>query len=428
MCAEYDPSRDHGHVTWRLQDEVPVVEIVNNWTCANFADTYRASSISVRVAQVLDAVQPHVLHVHSLLNLSFDLPSAARARGIPIVATLHDYSLVCASGGQRVHRADEHVCRSIDTERCARCFRESPFFAQAAFGRWSGAVRAPGRIRSAAVNLARRVPGAADVFQAVTTAAPGLAITAADIQERLKAAAAVFDLIDLFVAPSKSIASEFQRLGLPAHKIVVSDYGVPPLPPHSGTSNGGSHDRLRIGFVGTLVWHKGAHALLDAVHLLPADRFEVSVFGDRSVFPSYAASLTTRAAGLPVTFRGAFGRQEVAAAYRQMDVLVVPSLWIENSPLVIHEAFLAGVPVVGARIGGIEDLVTHDVTGLLYDPASTRALADALNRLIDDPQLLMRLSQNVRQSARVKSIADEALEWERVYDGLLTRADRRAPA
>jgi glycosyltransferase involved in cell wall biosynthesis len=118
----------------------------------------------------------------------------------------------------------------------------------------------------------------------------------------------------------------------------------------------------------------------------------------------------------------------VAEAYRQMDVLVVPSLWIENSPLVIHEAFLAGVPVVGARIGGIEDLVTHDVTGLLYDPASTRALADALNRLIDDPQLLMRLSQNVRQSARVKSIADEALEWERVYDGLLTRADRRAPA
>ena len=59
--------------------------------------------------QVLDAVQPHVVHVHSLLNLSFDLPAVARARGVPVVATLHDYSLVCPSGGQRVHRADAHL-------------------------------------------------------------------------------------------------------------------------------------------------------------------------------------------------------------------------------------------------------------------------------------------------------------------------------
>ena len=74
------------------------------------------------------------------------------------------------------------------------------------------------------------------------------------------------------------------------------------------------------------------------------------------MFPEYAAGLRAQAAGLPVRFMGAFDRERTADVYAQIDVLVVPSLWLENSPLVIHEAFMAGVPVVGARIGGIADL------------------------------------------------------------------------
>jgi hypothetical protein len=62
---------------------VPVAEITNNWLCATFADTYRSPMMSTRLEQVLDLVQPHVVHVHNLLNLSFDPPAAARERGIP---------------------------------------------------------------------------------------------------------------------------------------------------------------------------------------------------------------------------------------------------------------------------------------------------------------------------------------------------------
>jgi threonine dehydrogenase-like Zn-dependent dehydrogenase len=65
-------------------------------------------------------------HVHNLLNLTFDLPMMARRREIAVVATLHDYTLVCASGGQRAHRAEHHRCDVIDVARCARCFCESP--------------------------------------------------------------------------------------------------------------------------------------------------------------------------------------------------------------------------------------------------------------------------------------------------------------
>ena len=78
---------------------------------------------------------------------------------------------------------------------------------------------------------------------------------------------------------------------------------------------------------------------------------------------------------------GRFARQDVASIYAQFDALAVPSLWLENSPLVIHEAFMAGLPVVGARIGGIADLVQHDVNGLLYPPESSAALGAALATL-----------------------------------------------
>jgi glycosyltransferase involved in cell wall biosynthesis len=170
--------------------------------------------------------------------------------------------------------------------------------------------------------------------------------------------------------------------------------------------------------VGTLVWHKGAHVLLEAVRALDAGAYELKIFGNPDVFPDYTAGLRALAAGLPVRFMGAFDRERTAEVYAQIDVLVVPSLWLENSPLVIHEAFMAGVPVVGARIGGIAGLV-KDVedggTGLLYDPSSAVELRAALGRLIENPAQLEGLAERVRTAPPVKSIAQDAREWEDTY-------------
>ena len=416
LCADYDPGRRHGHVTWRVHAGLPVVELVNNWVCGSFADTYRSRRIGDQIAHVLGAVQPDVIHLHNLLNLSFELPSIARAHGIPVVATLHDYTLVCPSGGQRIHRAERHVCHVIDTARCARCFRESPFFAQMSLGTIGAVTRASRLMHGVAVGISRRVPVLAARLARAAGRVRVMSVTERDIDERMASARAVFDQIDLFVAPSGSIASEFQRLGVDRSKIRVSDYGFVPL---RRAGRNGRVGRLRIGYVGTLVWHKGVHLLVDAVRRLPADRYEVKIFGNPDVFPDYAADLRAQAAGLPIRFMGAFGREQTAAVYGQMDVLVVPSLWLENSPLVIHEAFMAGVPVVGARMGGIADLIRHGENGFLYDAPSASALETALRDLIDHPD---RLAEFGRRLPRVKSIAVDADEWDAAYAEVLGRS------
>jgi glycosyltransferase involved in cell wall biosynthesis len=237
-----------------------------------------------------------------------------------------------------------------------------------------------------------------------------LSVTPADVDARLHAARAAFDQADLFVAPSRSLADEYAALGFDASKIRVSDYGFPRMNAPARTAPGA---RLRIGFVGTIVWHKGVHVLLDAVRELRPEKYELHVHGAFEVAPDYVADLRRRAAGLPAVFHGGFDRARTADVYAGLDVLVVPSIWLENSPLVIHEAFQAGVPVIGSRIGGTADLIADGCNGRLYDPASPAALASILQSAIDDRQLLTTWAARL---PAVKSIEDDAREWERVYE------------
>ena len=229
LTAEYDLARPDGHVTWRVLDGLPIVEVVNNWRSDSFEETYRSPSMTAQLERLLDVVQPDLLHLHSLMNLSFDLPALARARGIAVVATLHDYSLVCPSGGQRVHRAEDHLCETIDPARCARCFRESPFSALIGVGRVARAGELGKAAMETAAFLGRHAPTVARGLARGASRAGGVAVTEHDIEARLNRARAVFDEVDLFVAPTRSIGEEFLRLGVSASKLRVVDHGFAPF-------------------------------------------------------------------------------------------------------------------------------------------------------------------------------------------------------
>ncbi len=411
VCAEYDPGAVHGHVRWRTHAGLPVVEIVNNWLCRSFADTYVPPLVGERLAHVLDMVEPDVLHVHNLLNLSFQLPAMAHARGIPVVATLHDYTLVCPSGGQRLHRADAHVCRTIEPARCARCFPATPFFSQMAFG---VAAPRPGPVQRLGALAARLAPRLTARAAGVVSHATAPAVTAHDITRRLETASDVLRTFDLVVAPSQSLADEYLALGADPARLRVSDYGFPVMRAAARSSAA----RLRVGYVGSLVWHKGVHVAIEALRHLPARQCDLLVYGDPRVAPDYAADLKRRAAGLPVTFAGAFDRDRTAEVFASFDVLVVPSIWMENSPLVVHEAFMSGVPVVAARMGGLRDLVRDGWNGWLVDPGDPLALAQVLGRLLARPGLVADVASRL---PRVKTIEDDARVWVERYHDVLAR-------
>ena len=243
--------------------------------------------------------------------------------------------------------------------------------------------------------------------------AGSLAGTGAEMRDRLAQAGEILAGLDLVITPSPYIAAEMTRFGAPASRVRVSDYGFRRLNRLRTQRHTGP---LRVGFVGTLVWHKGVHIAVEAMRGMSDAACELRIFGDPDVFPDYTADLELRATGLPVQFMGGFDRNRIADVYAEIDVLVVPSLWLENSPLVIHEAFMAGVPVVGSRIGGIPHLVNDGWNGLLFDAGSASDLAAALRKLIDDPGLLEIFAS---RNPQVKSIAEDAQAWASIYAGLV---------
>jgi glycosyltransferase involved in cell wall biosynthesis len=98
---------------------------------------------------------------------------------------------------------------------------------------------------------------------------------------------------------------------------------------------------------------------------------------------------------------------------------------METGPLVVYEAFAAGIPVIGSRLGGIAELVTHEKNGLLVEPASPKAWADALRRIADSPDLLGRLRGGI---GSVRNMSQVATEMEAIYGSLVSQRQAASQA
>ena len=114
-------------------------------------------------------------------------------------------------------------------------------------------------------------------------------------------------------------------------------------------------------------------------------------------------------------------RNDVPSILASSDVFVLPSNW-EGLPYTVIEAMMAGLPVVATSVGGVPELVEDGVTGFLVPRSDPEALAEALQRLIDDPELRERMGKAGRQKAMCEFTLDRMLrETEKVYEEVLGR-------
>ena len=190
------------------------------------------------------------------------------------------------------------------------------------------------------------------------------------------------------------------------------------------------HDVFTLGFLGYLGKHKGLDVLLQALSLI-ADPGEVRllVAGDGDERSNLEALCQQLRLDQSVTFCGQVDNQRIGAIYEQIDVLVVPSVWPENSPVTITEAMASGIPVIASDIGGISELVDHGVTGLLAPPRDPRALADLIARLLKDPDVRREMGQKGLTAIRQHDVRDQIARLGEIFDGLapLRPATRESP-
>ncbi|MAF66151.1 MAG: hypothetical protein CMJ84_10910 [Planctomycetes bacterium] len=435
FATEKDIAREHLSLGEREHAGVRVVELVNNLHYDTFEETWRYPAAEEAFAGALERLRPELVHFQHLMYLSAGCLERAARAGAAIAYTLHDFWFTCPRFGQRVH-LDGSLCEEVDLDRCVGCTLGSPF-AQSALERrvagWVAAVRgATGMDLGPAVRrLGGKLRGAADggVGEGGTEVGGGhddetLAARRALLAERRETLlSAGIRWVDRFLSPSRFLRERLIEWGLPAERTLHLATGAD-LDLFGSGSRTPRGPRLRVAFIGTLIPLKGPHLLLEAWGLLGADcraRAELELCGSDRHEPEYQARLAASAARVGAHMRGPLERRDVAERLRSTDLLVVPSLWFENSPLVILEAFAAGTPLLVSDRGGMTELVEPGSGGEHFRMGDARDLAAKLEHFITSPQSLAALGQ---RPPRLPSRADHIDELVGLYEQLLTERGR----
>lgn len=222
------------------------------------------------------------------------------------------------------------------------------------------------------------------------------------------------NMLDRVIVPTHLMEEILVTNGLKPEKIVFSRFGISqtmaPSEAHSQDATG----KLRVGFIGGLSEHKGAHLLISAIRLLPNNlSLEFKIYGKSTDYPRYFEKLKQLANADPrIHFCGTFSNDMIGKIFASLDVLVVPSIWYENTPLVIYSSQAAGCPVIASNLGGMAEVVEHERNGLLFEAGDVAGLASAIERLALDRGMLQKLAAN---AIKPKHISDYVAELQNIY-------------
>jgi glycosyltransferase involved in cell wall biosynthesis len=356
---------------------------------ASLTESYDNTTVADAASALVREWRPDVIHQYSGYLTSAAITRVAAAAHVPVVVSLTDYWWFCSR--ITLVRTTGRPCEGPTPPRCALCQAQEKRRV-----RWPSIV-AP-RAMEAIWQLADRV-------------GPLSALAGIDAQRRRSAVLSEqLATASALVAPSQYVADAYRRQGLGSTRLRVMRQGVEGARAERRHRHG-----ITVGYLGQIKPHKGVDLLVDAWGALRRSAHDrLLLVGPSSGEERYRRDLERRTEHWPhVEWRDAVSRDGIWTVLAELDVLVVPSRWAENSPNSILEAQAVNVPVVGARIGGIPELVEHRVNGLLFQPDDAADLATQLQALLDAPELLEQLR---RGSIAVRTIANEALEIVRVYE------------
>jgi glycosyltransferase involved in cell wall biosynthesis len=376
-----DPSGKEYEVIKASYEGLDVYKINNTLKESNSLDKiYRNKKVEEKFSEVLDSVKPDVAHVHHLLFLSTGMLDELKSRGIPVVFTLHDYWLVCPRG--QMLKNNFVLCGDPLSADCFRCL-------------------------ACGLNLKTILKKAVKFFSSAGFAKK----FRVDIKD-------ICGKVDLFIAPSKYLQSKFIKFGVSEDKIFYSDNGM-----DSGLFRDMEKiksDKIRIGFIGTLIPSKGVHTLIKAFNKIKSDAAVLKIYGkapvNNGIF-DYARKIKRMAGkNKNIKFMGVFGNKDAGNVFKEIDILVFPSLWEENSPLVLHEAILTKTPVIASDIGGAPEFVRDK--RFLFKAGDAEDLSGKMDFFIKNPAV----AKDTNGSIFVKNIRENAEEMEKIYEGLIKNA------
>lgn len=344
--AELALLRSHGHqvATYSRHNS----ELAGMMPMLAAEQTLWSRKTTKEILAMFDVSRPDVIHVHNTFPLiSPSLYWAASKASIPVVQTLHNFRLLCP---QAMFLRNGKVCED--------CLGHIPWHA-AMHGCYRGS-------------------------KAQSTVVAGMVVMH-------RAIGTWQNKITRYIALNAFCRQKFIEGGLPANRIVIKPNFVDLKAPK---------DIARAGFlfVGRLSTEKGVQVLAKAAEL--ATNASIRVAG--------TGSETSVIQGIPnVQLLGPLDGNGVTLEMSRAMALVLPSIWYENFPRTLVEAFACGLPVIASKLGALAELVQEGTTGLLFEAGNAEDLASKLRWAHNNPQKMLEMGKNARRQYESEFAAEK---------------------
>ena len=347
--------------------------------------------------QVLQDLRPDLVHVTHLINHTAALLEVTQAMGVPTFATFTDFFGFCLNN--KLEAANGDLCKGPSPSRtnCIACHIKDASRSPHA-NRWMrhGATPQSAQWLASGANLLRRLPG--------LRGGPidGLI---EDIARRPDTLGNLYNAgYKTAVAPTAFLKQAYIANGIrvPMQGIWFGvDIDRRPKPVRA------PGQPQVIGFIGQIAPHKGTDLLIEAFARLERGTAELRVYGPADQDPAYMTMLKTRAHDLDVRFMGTFAKEQMADILRDMDLLVIPSRWYENSPLVLLNSLATHTPVLVSDVAGMTEFLEPGLNGEAFARGDIDDLTLKLRTLVETPGHLQELSKTTRYERSSEIMARE---------------------
>jgi glycosyltransferase involved in cell wall biosynthesis len=360
---------------------------------------YHSYSVQIYLNKLLTQNHYDIVHITSVVTLGIGVFKSVHQHGVPLVLTLTDFWFICPN--LHLLRANSDLCDgNVSSFTCEDCLLQSSAlykritqkyqFANNPF-LWDSLSHMP-----------------------ILSGRRGFRGMLLDVKQRRKRLSKALEFADIILAPSSFLQWIFKQHNINT-KLSLYGHDLAWRENYSGKTHS---EKIRFGYIGQIQNIKGVHILLEAFQLAQLNgKATLQVFGDLNQYPDYSKELSNIAKdNSSISLSGRYLHEQLAQVLSNIDILVVPSIWYENNPLVIQEAFAVQTPVIASNVGGMADAVIDDFNGLLFERNNVADLAKQMLRVVEEPGLLKKLIQGIQP---VRRIEEEVNELEALYSDLI---------
>ncbi|RLA69492.1 MAG: group 1 glycosyl transferase [Epsilonproteobacteria bacterium] len=364
LAAHNNEKAHHGHTPFSVINEKEILFFMSSFDY--FLQTsYNKITAWKDFRKLLEMIQPDIIHFHHYIHLGLEKIREAHRykekRGnVKIILTLHEYIAICANNGQMVKRDTDALCYASNYVDCSKCFPDK---------------------------------NPTDFFMR-------------DIYIK-----SFFELVDHFISPSHFLIQRYIDWGLNRENFLMFENGQVPVEGFhkSKKTLGKSKKRATFAYFGQINIYKGLDILLEALDYLDKSRLKhlrLHIHGSgienqpevfqkkiKTYFKKYKEN---------IIFFGNYEIEELPDFMENVDWVIVPSSWWENSPLVIQEAFKFGRPMIVSDIGGMAEKVIDGKNGLHFKVRNPRSLAEKLTQAISDIELYDKLYDGISEPLTIE--------------------------